>query len=61
MRGVETEWRERLGDITEAGRPVLRGLEVLLQILRLGGHFCEIMAPLHLLPLITSMQKKLIQ
>ena len=39
MQDVETEWR-RLGDITEAGRPVLRGLEVILQILRLGGHFC---------------------
>ena len=36
-------WRQnggRLGDVTEAGRPVLRGLEVILQILRLGGHFC---------------------
>ena len=29
----------RLGDVTEAGRPVLRGLEVILQILRLGGNF----------------------
>ena len=37
MRGVETEW---LGGVTEAGRPVLRGLEVILQILRLGDHFC---------------------
>ena len=36
MRGLETEW----GDVTEAGRPVLRGLEVILQILRFGGHFC---------------------
>ena len=36
-------WRHnggRLGDITEAGRLVLRGLEVILQILRLGDHFC---------------------
>ena len=36
-------WRQnggRLGDVTEAGRPVLRGLEVILQILRFGGHFC---------------------
>ena len=39
MRGVETEWRG-LGDVTEAGRPVLRGLEVILQILRFGDHFC---------------------
>ena len=39
MRGVETEFG-RLGDVTEAGRPVLRGLEGILQILRLGGHFC---------------------
>jgi len=34
-------WRQnggRLGDVAEAGRPVLRGLEVILQILRLGGH-----------------------
>ena len=30
----------RLGDVTEDGRPVLRGREVILQILRLGGHFC---------------------
>jgi len=30
----------RLVDVTEAGRPVLWGLEVILQILRLGGHFC---------------------
>ena len=40
MRGAETEWRLRLGDVTEAGRPVLRGLEVILQILRFGDHFC---------------------
>ena len=36
-------WRQnggRLGDVTEAGRPVLRGMEVILQILRLGDHFC---------------------
>jgi len=36
-------WRQnggRLGDVTEAGRPVLLGLEVILQILRFGGHFC---------------------
>ena len=30
----------RLGDVTEAGRLGLRGLEVILQILRLGDHFC---------------------
>ena len=30
----------RLGNVTEAGRQVLRGLEGILQILRLGGHFC---------------------
>ena len=30
----------RLGDVTEAGRPVLRGLEVILEILRFGGNFC---------------------
>jgi len=36
MRGVETEWRKAW----EAGRPVLGGLEVILQIRRLGGHFC---------------------
>ena len=39
MRGVENG-REELGDGTEAGRPVLQGLEVILQIRRLGGHFC---------------------
>ena len=36
-------WRQnggRLYDVTGAVRPVLRGLEVILQILRLGGHFC---------------------
>ena len=36
-------WRQnggRPGDVTEAGRPVLRGLEVILQILRFGDHFC---------------------
>ena len=36
-------WRQnggRLGDVTEAGTPVLRGLEVILQILRFEGHFC---------------------
>ena len=36
-------WRQnggRLGDVTETGRPVLGGLEIILQILRLGGHFC---------------------
>ena len=30
----------RLGVTTEAGRPVLRGLEVIQQIRRLGGNFC---------------------
>ena len=30
----------KLGDVTEAGRPVLRGLVLILQILRFGGHFC---------------------
>ena len=37
-------WRQnggRLGDATKAGRPVLRGLEVILQILRFGDHFCR--------------------
>ena len=29
-----------LGDVTEAERPILRGLEVILKILRLGGRFC---------------------
>ena len=36
-------WRQdggRLGDVTEAGRPVLQGLEVILKILRFGGNFC---------------------
>ena len=36
-------WRQnggRLGDATEAGRPVLQGLEVILQILRFRDHFC---------------------
>jgi len=37
LKILKTEW---LGDFMEAGRPVLRGLEVILQILRLGGHFC---------------------
>ena len=40
MRGVETEWRG-LGDVTEAERPILQGLEVILLILKLGGHFCR--------------------
>ena len=40
MQGMETANGGRFGDITEAGRPVLRGLEVILQIRRLGGHFC---------------------
>ena len=39
MRGVETEWRKAWW-LTEAGRPVLRGLVVILQILRFGAHFC---------------------
>ena len=46
-------WRQnggRLGDVIEAGGPVLRGLEVILQILRFGGNFAGIMAPLHPLP-----------
>ena len=37
-------WRQnggRLGDVTEAGRPVLRGLEVILEILRLGDRAYE--------------------
>ena len=41
--GGAEAWRQigvRLGDVTEAGRPVWRGLEVILQIQRLGGHFC---------------------
>ena len=47
MRGEDTEWG-RLGDVTEAGKPVLRVLEVILQIL--GGSeviFAGIMAHLH--------------
>jgi len=37
-------WRQNgggLGDVTEAERPILQGLEVILQILKLGGHFCR--------------------
>ena len=38
--GVLRQNGGRLGDLTEAGRPVLQGLEVILQIWRLRGHFC---------------------
>ena len=38
MRGVETEWR-RLGDVAKGTETVSRGLEVILQIWRLGCHF----------------------
>ena len=40
MRGVETKWR-RLEDVAKGMETVLRGLEVILQIWRLGGHFCR--------------------
>ena len=39
MRGVETKWR-RLGDVARDRETVSHGLEVILQIWRLGGHFC---------------------
>ena len=39
MRGVETKWR-RLGDVATGTETNTRGLEVILQIWRLGGHFC---------------------
>ena len=38
-RGVETKWR-RLGDVARGTETVSRGLEVIMQIWRLGGHFC---------------------
>ena len=40
MRGVETEWR-RLGDEVRGTETVFLGLEFILQIWRLGGHFCR--------------------
>ena len=46
---VETKWRKLRGMET-----VSRGLEVILQIWRLGGHFCGLMAPLHPLPHMCS-------
>ena len=49
MWGVETEWR-RLGDIARGTETVSWGLEVLLEIWRLGGHFSGehgASAPLH--------------
>ena len=39
MRGVETKWR-RLGDVARGTQTVSRGMEVILQIWRLGDHFC---------------------
>jgi len=39
MRGVETNW-QRLGDVKTGTETNTRGLEVILQIWRLGGHFC---------------------
>ena len=52
MRGVENGGGLGvLGDVNEAGRPVLRGLEVMLQILRRSEViFARIIAPLHPLP-----------
>ena len=38
MLGVETEWL-RLGDIARGTEVGLQGLDVILQICRLGGHF----------------------
>ena len=40
MRGVETEWREEAWRRHGGRKTVSRGLEVILQIWRLGGHFC---------------------
>ena len=40
MQGVETEWR-RLGDVVRGTETVFLGLEFILQIWRLGGHFCR--------------------
>ena len=39
MGGVEKKWR-RLGDVATDTETNTRGLEVILQIWRLGGHFC---------------------
>ena len=47
--GMETKW-QRLGDIARGTETVWRGLEVILQIWRLWGHFCRAYgasAPLH--------------
>ena len=47
--GMETKW-QRLGDIARGTETVWRGLEVILQIWRLCGHFCRAYgasAPLH--------------
>ena len=38
MLGVETKWR-RLEDVSRGTETVLQGLEVILQIWRLGGQF----------------------
>ena len=40
MWGMETKW-QRLGDIARGTETVWWGLEVILQIWRLGGHFCR--------------------
>ena len=39
MQGVETKWG-RLVDVARGTETVSRGLEVILQILRLGSYFC---------------------
>ena len=41
MRGVETKWL-RLGNVARGMETFFRGLEVILQIWRLGGHFCRV-------------------
>ena len=40
MQGVETKWG-RIGVVTRGTETVSRGLEVILQIWRLGGYFCR--------------------
>ena len=49
MRGLETKWW-RLGDVAQGTETFSRGLEVILQIWRLGGNFLGLMAPMHPFP-----------
>lgn len=53
---MEIEWW-RLGELARGAETVLPCLEVILRVMRLQGHFAELMVALHHLPPCIHRQK----